>query len=120
MHRRTNPYTFSNAQTLRKNQTDAENKLWGVLRNHGIEGVHFRRQHAIGSFIVDFCAPRAKLIIELDGGQHLEQEKYDAERSAFLTLKGYRVLRLWNDEVLNNMDGVWTSILEALKERDHK
>ncbi len=120
MRRRTNPYTFSNARALRRSQTDAERKLWSALRNHGVEGIHFRRQHVIGNFIVDFCAPRARVIIEVDGGQHLEQEEYDAERSAFLMAKGYIVLRFWNGDVLNNMDGVWITILEALRDRDLK
>ncbi len=120
MRRRTNTYTFSHAHALRRNQTDAERKLWSALRNHGVDGIHFRRQHAIGNFIVDFCAPQAKLIIEVDGGQHLEQERYDTERSAFLLAKGYLVLRFWNDDVLNNMNEVWITIIEALRNRDLK
>ena len=67
--------------------------------------------------IVDFCAPRKKLIIELDGSQHLEQEEYDEERTAFLKSKGYRVLRCWNNHVLNNIDSVLTVIWDSLKEQ---
>ena len=100
---------------MRHNQTEAERKLWQVLRTHGLENIHFRRQHAIGSYIVDFCAPREKLIIEVDGGQHLEQQEYDLERTAFLESKGYRVLRFWNSEVTDNPDGVINMILETLK-----
>jgi very-short-patch-repair endonuclease len=87
MHRRTNPKIFSNSYELRHNQTDAENKLWQVLRKHQLNNVHFRRQHAIGPYIVDFCVPRQKLIIELDGGQHLDQLDYDTERTAYLESK---------------------------------
>jgi very-short-patch-repair endonuclease len=65
---------------------------------------------------VDFCAPRKKLIIELDGSQHLEQEEYDAERTAFLESKGFRVLRFWNQDVMNNMDRVLKVIWSALNE----
>jgi very-short-patch-repair endonuclease len=114
-HHRVSPKIFSNAHELRQNLTDAENKLWQVLRNHHLNGAHFRRQHAIGPYIVDFCALRQKLIVELDGGQHLTQEKYDAQRTAFLESKGYRVLRFWNDEVLKNRDEVLQVIFEALK-----
>jgi very-short-patch-repair endonuclease len=106
MHRRTNPKIFSNSHELRHNQTDAENKLWQVLRNHQLNNIHFRRQHAIGPYIVDFCAPSEKLIIEVDGGQHLEQQEYDSERTAYLEAKNYQVLRFWNNEVMENMDGV--------------
>jgi len=73
---------------LRRNQTEAEAKLWSRLRAHQVNGVQFRRQHAIGNYIVDFCAPRRKLIIEVDGSQHLDQSKYDAERTKYLESKG--------------------------------
>ena len=82
--------------------------------------VHFRNQHAIGHYIVDFCAPRKKLIIELDGSQHLEQQEYDEERTKYLETRGYRVLRFWNNHVLNNMDAVLKTIWDALKEGDKK
>ncbi len=114
MHRRTSPKTFANAYNLRHNLTEAESRLWAVLRSHRVNNVHFRRQHAIGPYIVDFCAPQKKLVIELDGGQHLDQEEYDAERTAFLESKGYRVLRFWNSDVTHNLDGIVIIILEAL------
>jgi very-short-patch-repair endonuclease len=79
--------------------------------------VHFRNQHAIGNYVVDFCAPRKNLIIELDGSQHLEQEEYDVERTAFLKSKGYRVLRFWNNDVINNIDSVLRVIYEALNDQ---
>ena len=68
----------------------------------------------MGNYIVDFCASRQKLIIELDGGQHLEQESYDQERTEFLQSKGYRVLRFWNNDILNDLNGVTQVILDAL------
>jgi very-short-patch-repair endonuclease len=114
MHRRTSPQIFSNSRELRHNQTEAEAKLWQVLRSHQLCDIHFRRQQAIGPYIVDFSAPRHKLVIELDGGQHLDQQEYDLERTVFLESKGYRVLRFWNDEVLKNRDGVLRVIIEAI------
>jgi very-short-patch-repair endonuclease len=93
---------------------EAESKLWRFLRAHQTNNVHFRRQHAIGNYIVDFCSPSSKLIIEVDGGQHLEQEEYDRQRTEFLQSKGYRVLRFWNNEVMKDIEGVMRMILEAL------
>jgi very-short-patch-repair endonuclease len=81
---------------------------------HQVAGVSFRRQHAIGPYIVDFCAPRHKLVIEVDGGQHLEQEAYDLQRTAFLEGKGYRVLRFWNNEVMEQLDAILAVVWEAL------
>ena len=90
------------AGELRHELTPAEKKLWAHLCTMREDGIHFRRQHAIGPFITDFCAPRKKLVIELDGSQHLEQEKYDEERTKYLESKGYKVIRFWNNEVMNN------------------
>lgn len=77
--KQSNPKTMHRAGELRRNQTPAEAKLWAYLRAHRLEGVGFRRQHAIGPYITDFCAPRRKLVIEVDGGQHLDQTEYDRE-----------------------------------------
>ena len=106
--------THANARQLRRDQTLAETKLWLALRSHQLKNIHFRRQHPIGNYIVDFCAPQAKLIIELDGSQHLEQQEYDTERTEFLQSKGYRVLRFWNSDVMENLDGLMIMILDAL------
>src|SRR5215212_5368805 len=76
----------------------------------GVAGVHFRRQHAIGNYVVDFCSPRRKIVIELDGSQHLDQAEYDLERTQYLEAKGYRVLRFWNSDVMNNIDTVLNTI----------
>ena len=116
MHTRTTPNIFGHAKQLHRNMTPAEAKLWARLRAHRMKEVHLRNQHAIGNFVVDFIAPRKKLVIEVDGGQHLEQDEYDAERTAFLESKGYRVIRFWNGEVKNDIDGVMRAIDLALEE----
>jgi very-short-patch-repair endonuclease len=77
-------------------------------------GVGFRRQHPLGPYIVDFCAPRKKIIIELDGEGHKFQPEYDAARTMFLKAKGYKILRFWNDEVIQNIIGVMKSIQETI------
>lgn len=116
MHKRTSPKIFGRAKQLHREMTPAEAKLWTHLRAHRMGDVHFRNQHAIGNYIVDFCAPRKKLIIELDGTQHLEQEEYDDDRTAFLKSKGYRVLRFWNNDVANDIDSVLRVIYSVLSE----
>jgi very-short-patch-repair endonuclease len=116
MHKRTTPKIFSRAKELHRNMSPAEAKLWKHLRAHQMRDVHFRNQHAIGNYIVDFCAPRQKLIIELDGSQHLEQKEYDEERTKYLEARGYRVLRFWNNDVLKNMETVLKVIWSVLDE----
>ncbi len=113
-HRRSTPKSFKQAQSLRHEQTEAESKLWTYIRSHRIENVHFRRQHAMGKYIVDFCAPRQKLIVEVDGSQHLDHEKLDQERSDYLASRGYTILRFWNNDVLNDMNTVIKSNVLAL------
>lgn len=117
MHKRTTPKTFGHAKELHRNPTPAEIKFWAQLRAHRMGNIHFRNQHAIGNYVVDFCAPRKKLIIELDGSQHLEQAEYDAERTALFESKGYRVLRFWNNDVMNDLDTVLRVIWSALSDR---
>lgn len=114
MHKRTTPKIFGRAKKLHRNMTPPEAKLWARLRAHRTADIHFRNQHAIGNYVVDFCAPHRKLIVELDGSQHLDQEKYDSERNAFLESKGYRILRFWNNEVMNDIEGVMRAIDLAL------
>ncbi len=111
--------TRQRAHDLRHNQTEPESKLWTYLRTHRLGDVHFRRQHTIGKYIVDFCAPRQKLIIELDGSQHLDREQQDQVRSSILSSKGYRILRFWNNDVMNNLEAVIVSIEQALSESKH-
>ena len=103
------------ARTMRKTPTEAERKLWWHLRHRlPMSDTHFRRQVRLGRYIVDFASYRAKLVIEIDGGQHAEQAVADAERTRFLEAKGYRVVRFWNNEVLMNIDGVLEAIQHAL------
>ena len=92
------------ARKLRKNMTDAELKLWYHLRNRGV-CVKFRRQCPIGSYIVDFVSFEARLVVEIDGGQHSESES-DKARDRWIESQGFKVLRFWNNEVLGNIEGV--------------
>ncbi len=117
--KRSNPKTKHQAIQLRKKSTPAERKLWSRIRN-GQLGVTFRRQHAVDIYIPDFCSPKAKLIIELDGSQHLEQEEYDEERTKYLESLGYKVIRFWNNDVLNNIEGVVLAIIHAMEKESSK
>ena len=105
------------AGELRREPTPAEQKLWAYLRGKKLNGVSFRRQHALGPYVADFCAIKAKLIIELDGSQHLEQEEYDQARTAYLESQGYKVIRFWNNDVMNDINGVIRAIEIALREQ---
>ena len=116
---RSNPSTKHKATQLRKEPTPAERKLWAVIRNDQM-GVNFRRQHAIGKYIPDFVCLEKKLIIELDGSQHLEQQEYDQERTKYLESLGYKVIRFWNNEVTKNIDGVILAILLAMEDEVSK
>jgi len=100
---------------LRRELTPAEQKLWAYLRGKKLNGVSFRRQHAIGNYIVDFCAIKQRLIVELDGSQHLEQEEYDRERTDYLKSKGYKVIRFWNNDVMKDIQGVLRVIDSILR-----
>jgi len=117
--KRISPMLQSFAKHLRRDQTDAEKKLWMCLRNGQIKEWKFRRQHPIGGYIVDFCCLEGMLIIELDGGQHLEQEDADEERTTYLNSVGFRVLRFWNDDVLTKTDDVLEEILRMLEGSDN-
>ncbi len=103
------------ARKMRAQPTDAERKLWRRLRyDIALSGSHFRRQAVIGPYIVDFASRKARLAIELDGGQHNEREAIDALRTRQIEASGYRVLRFWNNDVLGNIDGVLMEIQNAL------
>jgi very-short-patch-repair endonuclease len=109
------PLTRSRA--LRRNSTEAEKQLWSVLQDRKLDGWKFRRQVAIGSFIVDFCCIRARLIVELDGEQHaVARKRYDDARTLELQARGFRVLRFWNSEVSQGAEGVAEEISRILKE----
>jgi len=102
------------AAELRKELTPAEQRLWARLRQNQVLNTAFRRQHAIGPYIVDFCSVKLKLVIELDGSPHQTQEEYDAQRSKYLEVKGYQVLRFWNHEVMDHLNGVVEAIEAAI------
>ncbi|MDO8875535.1 MAG: DUF559 domain-containing protein [Pseudolabrys sp.] len=106
----------SRARSLRRDSTDAERRIWSALRAHRLDGAGFRRQKPIGPYVVDFICETSRLIIELDGGQHFEAEnqRRDARRDAFLSDKGYRVLRFNNHDVMVNKEGVLETIAAAI------
>jgi len=117
--RRSNPKTKHQAIELRKASTPAERRLWSRIRNDQL-GVTFRRQHAVGIYIPDFCSPKANLIIELDGSQHLEQKEYDEERTKYLESQGYKVIRFWNTDVLKDIEGVILAIIHGMEDESRK
>lgn len=102
------------ARALRKSETDAERKIWQLLRSRSLNDAKFRRQHPVGPYIVDFICINEKLIIELDGSQHQQQQTYDAQRTAFLEQAGYRVIRFWDNDVLLKTENVMQAIYDAL------
>ncbi|MDG1580022.1 endonuclease domain-containing protein [Pseudomonas sp. GOM6] len=95
-----------NAKSLRASMTDAEARLWYQLRAHRFMGFKFKRQKPVGPYIVDFVCLERFLVIELDGGQHMEQALKDSERDEYLRARGYRVLRFWNHQVLKEIEAV--------------
>ncbi len=107
------PKQTKNARTLRSNMTEGEKKLWYHLRNKQFYGFRFRRQHLIGPYIVDFACLKEKLIIELDGGQHAEDSK-DVYRMSYLESQGFTVQRFWNNDVMENPEGVLEAIADSL------
>lgn len=104
------------ARSLRKDPTDAELLLWFHLRDRRLGNHKFRRQRPIGPYFADFACLETKLIVELDGGQHVEAVDYDETRTGFMEAQGYRVLRFWNNEVLTQTDAVLARILQALQD----
>jgi len=103
------------ARALRKRQTDAELRLWTCLRGRQLSGFKFRRQYLVGSYFADFVCVEAGLVVEVDGGQHLEDERRDQLRTAYLERSGFRVLRFWDNDVLLNTDGVVETVLRELR-----
>lgn len=102
-----------NARRLRREMTDAEWAIWRVLRQRPL-GYKWRRQHPVCGYIADLACPEAKLIVELDGAQHIEEARYDAIRTAKLEAAGWRVMRFWNYEALTETEGVCEAIIAAL------
>ena len=101
------------ARHLRKNMTAPERRLWRALRER-LGDANWRKQVPLGPYFADFCSHRAKLIIELDGGQHADAGDYDAARTRFIEAQGYRVIRFWNNDVMQNLDGVLETIATSL------
>ena len=101
------------ARQMRANPTEAERRLWSILRNKRLASYKFRRQQVIGRYIVDFANFERRLIVEADGSQHAESA-YDLERDAWLEAQGFRLLRFWNNDLTENRDGVLTAIAGAL------
>jgi very-short-patch-repair endonuclease len=105
--------TVARARALRRTDTRAEAYLWSALRAHRLEGWKWKRQLPFAPFFLDFACTDARLVVEVDGGQHAGQLDYDARRTAFLEAAGWRVLRFWNADVLTNRSGVCLTILDA-------
>jgi very-short-patch-repair endonuclease len=107
--------SIDNARTLRRRSTRAEAKLWARLRNRALAGRKFRRQYALGRYVADLVCLEARLIIEIDGGQHALPAPADQRRTEWLARQGYLVIRFWNHEVVSNPKGVLEVIGEALQ-----
>ncbi|MCG5243057.1 endonuclease domain-containing protein [Azospirillum doebereinerae] len=105
--------TQSHARVMRHIPTDAERKLWSLVRRRQLNGWYFRRQHPIPPYIADFACLEARLIVEADGGQHADSA-YDTARDGWLNTQGWRILRFWNNDVLRHPEGVARMIWEAL------
>jgi very-short-patch-repair endonuclease len=105
-----------NAGRLRKTRTEAEKRLWFALRGKQLAGARFRQQVPLGPYVVDFLCPTRRLIVEVDGSQHVQAAAADEERTAWLLARGYRVIRFWNNDVLRRRRAVLEAILRALEE----
>jgi len=104
---------------LRENATDAERKLWSILRSRRMAGLKFFRQYSVGPYILDFYCPEQRLAIEVDGGQHADVhgQEHDAHRDRYLKELNIRVIRFWNNDVLQNIEGVGKKIKEEVEEQ---
>ncbi len=108
------PYDTKRCRCLRNQHTEAEHRLWLRLRGHRLAGLKFRRQHPIGSYFVDFYCAEARLVVEVDGSQHLDDARCDERRTHALEAAGLQVLRFFNDDVLARTDEVLEAIVAAL------
>ncbi len=104
------------AKGLRRGQTDAERAFWYQVRDRRLAGYKFKRQYPIKPYIADFVCIKAMLVVELDGGQHATQVKYDRKRDEYLKSLGFRVLRIWNGDLMTNRNGVMETVLRALRD----
>ena len=108
------PYLVELCRTMRREPTEPEAWLWACLRGRRLAGAKFRRQRPLGRYIADFCCDEAKLVVELDGGVHASQDEYDSLRDEHLAAAGYRVLRIRNQELAANPEGVLATIMAAV------
>ena len=106
------------ARELRKKSTPQEQKMWSILRAKQFQGLHFVRQYPIGKYIVDFACRSKKKIIEIDGGQHNETKNREDDeiRTKYLEALGYKVIRFWNNEINDNIEGVYTKLIEFMQD----
>ncbi len=111
--RENSPAIRQAARELRKNPTLTETRLWQAISNKKLDGLRFRRQHPVGNFILDFYCPSHKLVIEVDGDYHQQQEQYDDARTEYLEQYGYKVLRFTNQAVMNDLETVLDEIRQA-------
>ncbi len=111
-----NSSSTKRARALRQNETDAEAKMWSILRNRNLHNFKFVREHPIGSYFADFACRRKKLIVEIDGSQHADR-KSDDQRDVFINRQGYGVVRFWNNDVLRDTETVLNIIVGILESR---
>ncbi|HEY9013124.1 MAG TPA: DUF559 domain-containing protein [Devosia sp.] len=102
------------ARSMRTNATDAERRLWSMLRGGRLEGLKFKRQVPLDGYVLDFVCFEKRLIVEADGGQHSESV-HDAQRDRHFATQGFTTLRFWNTDILTNPDGVWAEIRRVVK-----
>ncbi|PBC08333.1 DUF559 domain-containing protein [Mesorhizobium sp. WSM3859] len=114
-HQPVTPAKRNFARSMRREPTEAEDRLWQELRGRRLENIKFKRQVPIGRFVADFLCAEAKLIVEIDGSQHAES-RHDQERDAALKVRGFRVLRFWNDDVLKELDAVCDTIIAYVRD----
>ena len=114
----TAPTSADKARRLRQRSTDTERRFWLILRDRRLQGWKFRRQVPLGSYVVDFYCATARLVVELDGGQHAIQAAHDQGRTDWLISQGYAVVRFWNNDVFANTDGVLSELLRHLQARN--
>ncbi|WP_096358830.1 endonuclease domain-containing protein [Variibacter gotjawalensis] len=109
----------AHGRVLRRAPSEAEKRVWKLVRRQQLDGLGFRRQHAVGPYVLDFYCPSLQIALEIDGGQHAAPHcvEYDSRRTAWLGARGIEVIRFWNNDVLSNIEGVWTVLMQAIDAR---
>ncbi|RWL38657.1 endonuclease domain-containing protein [Mesorhizobium sp. M2E.F.Ca.ET.209.01.1.1] len=115
-HQPVTPAKRNFARSMRREPTEAEDRLWQELRGRRLDNIKFKRQVPMGRYVADFICAEAKLIVEIDGSQHAES-RHDQERDAELKARGFRVLRFWNDDVLKELDAVCDTIIAYVRDQ---